>query len=98
MYIIIFALFIGFVFLSFQTISSIVFDLNNFADNKYGKIKKWFILLTTINLFLFLSILLFYHLYKKYVLKGNNGPQGYQGEKGIPGDNKLSCTNRCNNY
>jgi H+/Cl- antiporter ClcA len=98
MYIIIIALVIGFVFFSFQTISSIVFDLNNFTANKYDNTKKWFVLLTIINIFLFVSILLFYHIYKTYELKGNKGPQGYQGDKGIPGDNVTSCTNRCNSY
>ena len=98
MYLIIFALVIGFIFFSFQTISTILFDLNNFTKNKYDNVKKWFILLTIINVFLLISILLFYYFYKKYELSGNTGPQGYQGEKGTPGDNTISCVNRCNDY
>ena len=98
MYIIIFAIVLGFIFFSFQTISSIIFDLNNFTANKYDKTKKWFLLLLIINIFLFVSILLFYHIYRNYELKGNKGPQGYQGDKGLPGDDKITCINKCNNY
>lgn len=98
MYLIIIALIIGLTFYGFQTISSVVFDLNNFTENRYNKTKTWFLLLTIINIFLLLSILFFYYIYKNYQLRGNLGPQGYQGAKGNPGDNTLSCINKCNNY
>ena len=91
MYLIVIALIFGLVYFSFNTIKIIISDLYMVTEDKFIYFRRWFIILLITNVFLLISILFYYLYFIPIILKGNSGPVGNVGDKGLPGDDTVTC-------
>ena len=91
MYLIIISLIFGLIYFSFNTIKIIISDLYKVTEDRFSYFRIWFIILVITNIFLLFSILFYYLYYIPTILKGNEGPVGFEGDKGFPGDNTITC-------
>jgi hypothetical protein len=84
MYVIIFAILLGLIFLFYSTITSLT---DQAKSSKIGQTKLmiWFYGLLILNIMIILTIHIHKFYIENYQLEGNTGPRGYDGRRGING-------------
>lgn len=91
MYIIFVSFILGFLFLSYNMVKTVVFNLlDNYNDNyKTGII--WFVTLMIFNIMIIIFVQYSNYHIKTYINIGTSGQGGSIGPKGIKGDDFIEC-------